>query len=216
MRRRAATILAGALTVLSGCAIQADSGPRDVPDDHPARLAIASPVEGGEATGEGRIYLIAPEANQQRLRTVLRNATGEQELIELLARGPNVTELADGLTSELPATLEVNSVRFDGGLVNIDVSDELLDLTDDSLRLAVAQLVYTASELPGSEGVIIRVDGENRSWPDGDGDQRAGPLTVYDFVGYAESSQPAYPVTPPPPPNPAGTTTTPAPTTTTA
>ena len=49
-----AALLAAAVLVVSGCAIQADSGPRDIPEDHPARVAVAPAVEGGEATGEGR------------------------------------------------------------------------------------------------------------------------------------------------------------------
>ncbi len=202
-----AALLAAAVLVVAGCAIQADSGPRDIPEDHPARVAVAPAVEGGEATGEGRIFLIAPEGTAQSLRTVLRAPKGEHQLIETLVLGPNQEELADGLTSELPASLEVNSVRFDGGSVNVDVSDDILDLSDDSLRLAVAQVVFTASELPGADGVVIRVDGETRSWPDGEGDLQSDPLTVYDFVGFAESSQPAYPVTPRTPTNNVATTT---------
>ena len=65
--------------------------------------------------------------------------------------------------------------------------------SDTQLQLAVAQIVFTASELPGAESVLIRVDGNSRAWPDGDGELQSDPLTIYDFTGYAESSQPAYP-----------------------
>lgn len=193
---------------LASCAIQPDSGPRDVPDDHAARVAVAPPVEGAAATGSGRIYLIAPEGSDQPLRSVLRDPKGQEELIATLIQGPNATELGAGLRSRVPAGLDVNSVQFDGGVVNVDVSDELEDLDDASLQLAVAQIVFTASELPGAESVLIRVDGDSRSWPDRDGDLQSDPLTVYDFIGYAESAQPAYPVTPRVPATTTTTTTT--------
>lgn len=181
---------------LGACAIQADSGPRDVPADHPARVAIAPPVQGAEATGSGRIYLIAPNGDGQTLRTVLRAPTGAEQLIRTLIQGPNQDERAAGLRTQIPPDLEVNSVSFDGGILNVDVSDELENLSEPNLRVAVAQIVLTASEHPGAEAVQIRIDGDTRSWPDGDGNLQSDPLTVYDFIGYAESSQPAYPVTP--------------------
>ncbi len=80
------------------------------------------------------------------------------------------------------------------GVVQVDLSDELLDLSGGELTSAVAQIVFTASEIPGAESVLIRVDGATQEWPDGSGAQHRGPLTTYDFIGWAESAQPAFPV----------------------
>jgi hypothetical protein len=195
-RRLLALGLGALLSSAAGCAIQTDSGPRDVPDEHPARVAVAPAGDGGEATGEGRIFLVASDGNAAQLRTVLRDSKLPQQLVETLVLGPNAEEFADGLTSELPASLEVHSVRFDGGVLVIDVSDDINELTGQRLRQALAQIVFTASEIPGTRSVLIRVDGEAQSWPNGAGELQTEPLTVYDFTGYAESSQPAYPVTP--------------------
>ncbi len=97
------------------------------------------------------------------------------------------------------------------GSSQVDVNDALLDLTGGDLIDAVAQIVFTASEIPGAESVLIRVDGATREWPDGSGAQHRGPLTTYDFIGYAESAQPAFPVSPTPttavPPSTTTTTT---------
>lgn len=190
------TTLSAVVASVAGCAIQADSGPRDVPEEHPARVVLDPTGEGGEATGEGRIFLVAPVGGAQQLRTVLRDDKLPEPLIETLIRGPNTEELNDGLTTELPTTLELLDARFDGGILYIDVSEEINELQGEPLVLAVAQIVFTASEIPGTESVLIRVNGEPQSWPNGDGDQQSDPLTVYDFSGLAESSQPAYPVTP--------------------
>src|SRR6266540_4052551 len=149
--RRTHSILAltALVALTAGCAIQDDSGPRDVPDDHPARGAIDPAAEGGEATGEGRIYLIAP-GGSQRLRTVLRDP---EDLVQTLTLGPNEEEIGNGLATAVPTSLEVNSVRFDGGVLIIDVNDALNELTGENLRLAVAQIVFTASEIQGTEAV---------------------------------------------------------------
>ena len=208
LRRPLFTLVCAAVAgTLASCAIQADSGPRDVADDHVARGAIDADVGGGEATGEGRIYLVAPEGNVQPLRTVLRNS---KDLVQRLILGPNQQELDDGLSTRLPPALVVNRISYDGGVVIVDLGDEINELTGASLRLAVAQIVFTASETPGTESVDIRVNGEAQSWPNGEDVQVSGPLTVYDYVGFAESSQPPFPVTPQ---NPSGTA---AETTTTA
>jgi len=206
--------LAAVAVSVTGCAIQADSGPRDVPEQDPARVVLDPTGEGGEATGEGRIYLVAPVGSPQQLRTVLRDDKLPEQLVQTLIRGPNTAELNDGLTTELPATLEVLDARFEGGILYIDLSDEINELQGGPLVLAVAQIVFTASEIPGTESVVIRVEGEAQSWPNGDGDQQSEPLTVYDFSGLAESSQPAYPVTPTQRSADAPTTTAVAPTTT--
>jgi hypothetical protein len=44
--------------------------------------------------------------------------------------------------------------------------------------------------------VRIRVDGQTRDWPDGNGELQTRPLTVYDYPGLAESAQPPYPPVP--------------------
>lgn len=204
-RAIATTAFASMVWTLAGCAIQADSGPRDIPADDDARGAIESSAEGGEATGEGRIYLLAPNGGEQVLRTVLRNS---KDLLQQLVQGPNQQEVSAGLSTEVPPTIVINDVRFDGSVYVVDISDGINELTGANLRLAVAQIVFTASEIPGTESVAIRVDGQSQSWPNGDGIPISRPLTAYDFVGFAESSQPAYPVTPRNPSSAAAETTT--------
>jgi hypothetical protein len=225
----------GGLLLAAGCAIQPDSAPRDIPEDLREEEAPSATGAPGVAGGSDRIFLLAPDgsAEQQRqqalLRTVQRNTGGDaQSLLEALISGPNPTELEDGYRSAIPTTLRLRSVRVDDGVVQVDLNDDLLDLSGGDLIDAVAQIVFTASEIRGAESVLIRVEGATQAWPDGSGAQHRGPLTTYDFIGYAESAQPAFPASPSPttavPPSttttvPAATTTlpttAPAPTTTT-
>ena len=170
-------------------------------------------MAGGAARGSGRIYLLAPEGSEEQLRTVPRETDGAPEtLLAELISGPNPEEQEQGYGTAVPTTLELESVRLDDAVVQVDISDDLLELSGGDLTDAVAQIVFTASEIPGAQSVLIRVDGAIQEWPDGSGTQHRGPLTVYDFIGYAESSQPPFPVTPAPttavPPSTTTTTTT--------
>ena len=148
-------------------------------------------MAGGAARGSDRIYLLAPEGSEEQLRTVQRETDGAPEtLLAELISGPNPEEQEQGYGTAIPTTLELESVRLDDGVVQVDISDDLLELSGGDLTDAVAQIVFTASEIPGAQSVLIRVDGAIQEWPDGSGTQHRGPLTIYDFIGYAESSQP--------------------------
>ena len=219
-RFRTAVVAACATATLlfaGGCAIQPDSAPRDIPADLQEPETPSATAAGGAAGGSDRIYLLAPDGAEQPLRTVRRDTDNDgQALLTELISGPNPAEFETGLRTAIPSTLELHSVRVDAGVVQVDLSDALLDLSGGELTLAVAQIVFTASEIPGAESVLIRVDGATQEWPDGSGAQHRGPLTTYDFIGYAESAQPAFPVSPAPTTAVPPSTTTTAPTTTVA
>ena len=219
--RRLAIAAVGAIVLFAGgCAIQPDSAPRDIPEDLQERETPSASAAGGVAQGSDRIYLLAPDGSDAQLRTVQRDTGGDaQTLLRELISGPNPAELESGYGSAVPATLVLHSVGVDDGVVQVDVNDALLDLTSGDLIDAVAQIVFTASAIPGAQSVLIRVDGATREWPDGSGAQHRGPLTIYDFIGYAESAQPAFPVSPTPttavPPSTTTTTASTVPATTT-
>jgi hypothetical protein len=196
---RAALALAACLAILTGCAIQPDNAPRIIPPDERGQL---DPVPPGaaEATGQSRIYLVAGESSggDRELRTVLRDVgpPTPEAVLAALVDGPNRGELDAGMTSEVPPESTLHSARLVVGTLNVDISDELLEKPGSSLRFAVAQIVFTASELDGVRTVRIRVDGQIRAWPDGQGELQTAPLTVYDYPGIAESAQPPYPPVP--------------------
>jgi len=78
----------------------------------------------------------------------------------------------------------------------MDVSAELVDLSGQGLIQALAQIVYTASEIPGVQSVEITVEGEAQSWPTAAIESTTQPLRTYDFPGLVRTAQPAYPTVP--------------------
>jgi spore germination protein GerM len=188
-----------AIILGTGCAIQPDNSPRDIPAAERGQLDPAPP--GGEATGQSRIYLVTGDGSggDRELQTVLRDVdppTDPEAVLRTLIAGPNPGEADSGMTSSLPPSSTLHSARLVASTLNVDLSGEILELPGSSLRDAVAQIVFTGSLLDGVRAVRIRVDGQTRDWPDGRGELQRRPLTVYDYPGLAESAQPPYPPIP--------------------
>lgn len=196
--RNAAVTVLIALTVAGGCAVSPDEAPRDIVQAAADVAQNASP-SAQVAEGTGRIYLTVTSGTGQAtiLRSVARDAGDDLDaLLAALLAGPNTNEFADGYRSSLPPDLAVNGRQRRGDLIALDLTDEIKDLSGNSLILGLAQIVYTVSELAGVERVLITVDGVQPQWPDGSGRLQSDPLTVYDYPGLEPSTQPAYPAVP--------------------
>lgn len=189
-----------ALTV-SACGISADAEPRDVPAAQQQELGVDGDPAPGATGGEARIYLLAADVSGQAtvLQAVARDVdpTPTAMLLALLA-GANASELDRQLRSALPTGTVLRSAALRGGVLVVDLSPEILQLTGSDLVFALAQVVFSASEIDAVRAVSLLVDGEPQLWPDGTGVLTATPLTVYDFPGLVASSQPAYPALPSP------------------
>jgi spore germination protein GerM len=197
MSRRLAALLGGLALAVTACSIQPDTAPREIPVDDRGLLEPVA-AEGGERAGTTRVYFVGDtDEGEPRLRAVPRDvdATPMDALQELL-KGTNDQEAEIGLRTSLPPELTLLSARMVAGTLQVDVTDEILDLPAPALQLAVAEIVFTASELDRVRDVRLRVDGQSRAWPDGSGELTTAPLTVYDYPGLAESTQPAYPPIP--------------------
>ena len=193
--------MALAAGVLSGCGIGSDDGPRNVPPGYQQTLRVANDRSAVAATGTARVYLLAPAGagQSQTLQSVARDVTENvSEVIGELLAGPNVEETVRQLRTALPANLRLLSAVRRGGVLRIDVSKELGELSGESLVAAVAQLVFTASEVDGVHSVKILIDGADQQLPVGNGELQSAPLTIYDYPGLLQSSQPAYPAIPTP------------------
>lgn len=196
MRRILTSIICLALS-LAGCSIEVDETARAVPESE--RGQLGEQPTGDEATGSNRVFLLAPAAVDQeaRLRSVRRDVPSDAEgILNSLIDGPNSAEREAGLSSNLPDGLELNSARLRGRILTVSVNDVFGELTSDALRIAVAQLVATSNEIDGVESLRLQIDSENQVWPIGNGQNTDRPLSIYDYPGFVESSQPPYPAIP--------------------
>ncbi len=180
--------------VLGACGIQPDAAPRDLPEDERAVTIDVTPG-GSDAVGESRIYLLGP-GDEGLLRSVPREAPTRAGLLDVLLAGPNDDELAEGWSSVIPPGTRLISTRLQNQTYTINLSPEITELSGQSLAQAVAQIVYTASELDGVEAVQLRVENEELAWPTTASGSTTGPLQVYDFPNVVVSAQPDFPVVP--------------------
>jgi spore germination protein GerM len=196
---RRLVLLITALAMVTGCSIQPDAAPNDLPAD---RSEVFGDVAIGDiAAGTNRIYLLAPNDPEapQRLRSVQRDVpTAPAAVLASLFAGPNAAERNAQLDTAIPADAELLAARPIGQLLTVDVNDVFDELTPGGLRLAVAQIVSTATDIAGVRSVQLRINGEPRVWPLGNGELTDRPLTKYDYPGLVESTQPAFPAIPSP------------------
>ena len=198
MKRLAAFVLV-ALTAVSACSIQPEPSPNNLPAERAE--VFGEPATGDEAAGTNRVYLLAPADPEapQRLRSVQRDVpTAPAAVLASLFAGPNAAERDAQLDTAIPAEVELLAARPVGPVLTVDLTDVFDELTPDGLRLAVAQIVTTATDIAGVQAVQLRIEGEPRVWPLGNGELTDLPLTQYDYPGLVESSQPAFPAIPSP------------------
>ncbi len=190
------------LLVMSSCGIDDDTAPREIADGGKPNLANSANQTTGATSGTDRIYLLAPDSQNdvRHLRPATRDVgdSASQRLNSLFG-ALTVDDVDARLRTAIPDGLMLRSagLRNNGTLV-VDVSDQILDLSSNTLIDAVAQIVFTASEVQGVQRVELVVDGKARQWPAADGELLAVPLTVYDYPGFIESTQPAFPAVPSP------------------
>jgi spore germination protein GerM len=195
--KRVVGLLCILAAIASACSIRPQAAPSDLPAERSG--VFGEPATGDEAAGENRIFLLAPTGSDdsQRLRSVLRDVTASAPaVLNSLFAGPNAAERDDQMDTAIPADIKLHTARTVGGVLTADVSDVFDDLTTDGLRLAVAQIVITATEIPNVQSVVLRVDGEDQLWPRGNNELTDQPLTAFDYPGLVESSQPPFPAIP--------------------
>ena len=190
--RRAAVVVAS-LLLLAACGLRPDSKPDDIPEDN--QVDLSGPSVGSDASGAERIFLVEP-GEDRLLRSVQRQASSAPDLMDALLRGPSKNELDEGYSSAIPSTVRLLGARERAPLLYVDVTDELTDLSGQGLLQALAQIVYTGSELPGVDLVQITVNGEVIAWPKADLESSTEPLSIYDYPSSARTAQPAYPSLP--------------------
>ncbi len=188
--KRWLTILACAVGAVlpTGCAIRPDAAPVEID-----RVNPNSESNDADAEGSYRVYFVGP-GERRLLRSVPREAVSRTDLIQLLLQGPNDTELRESFSTWIPANTKLNSsVSSIGTVLIVDIGAEITELNNPAQIQALAQIVYTATDLEGIDKVKILVNGEEVDWPTEVGTASRSGLRVYDFPDAVESSQPDYP-----------------------
>lgn len=104
--------------------------------------------------------------------------------IAALLRGPAADERAEGVRTALTRPVRLAGALA-AGVPLIDVTDSFTDVEGEEQILALAQLVFTLTALPGVDGVSFALDGRPVEVPTGDGALKRGPIRREDFAAVA-------------------------------
>lgn len=178
----AALVVAGSLVA---CGIPADSQPqaiarKDIPFD---LLAPSTTIVGPGVPGPRvpvNVYLVGITGLVPVTRGVRAPATLPAALSALLA-GPTDTEVADGLRTSITAQTSVSAGPVGFGVGTVDLGGAFGQVGGQEQILAVAQLVFTATSVPGIAKVQFTLAGRPVEVPAGDGTLTQGPLGRSDF-----------------------------------
>lgn len=186
--RRWTLVLAGGCLVLTltSCGLGPSGEIEDIdPRSLPARLLATgapSPTPSADSTtgGVGAYFL-----RDTTLRLTARTVTAAsgipalQELLDTLAVGPDASDRQRGLSTALPPTTRLTVTELVGDLATVDLS---FGQVPPDQTTAIAQIVLTATSVPGVNRLLLTFDGEPLEAPLASGAQTGRPLTRSDYL----------------------------------
>jgi spore germination protein GerM len=181
-----AVTLIAAITALSltACGVSTQSTPTVINrGDVPYGLLRQSPRNRPSAKAAGYQYVIFLVA-ADGLVPVTRTRSHPPAIIDPLRSlilGPTHDEMAFRIHSLLPPGTTLRSVRLDDTTTTVDLGGSFYTATGNSRIIAVAQIVYTATQEPGLTQVRLMFEGRSIEVPRGDATLTDQPLRRADY-----------------------------------
>jgi len=202
-RRAGALVVLVVLAVLPGCGVPTGGEPSTIAaTDVPYGLAESSPVPTPTSPPEAvadasRVHWVADaDTLVPRVREVSGTTRRARlaDLLEQLAAGPTAVERDEQLSTALPPEVRLSVTGLDGGTATIDLDALAEAPAGVSGRRAVAQIVLTATSVPGVDAVLLELAGEPIEAPLPAGELTDRPLTAPDYAA-ATAAAPSVPPT---------------------
>jgi hypothetical protein len=187
LNRRPPALLALTLVAtLAACGIPQDGEPTVTPGGMvmpPVAPSAAAPPGGpaGPAAAEANLAIFLVQADH--LEKVVRNTPRDDltRAFGVLLAGPTEAELGAGIRTAISAQTELRSVRLDGDTAVIDLSAAFVEVGGQEQILAVAQVVLTATAVPGVGRVRFLLEGQPVEIPRADGTLSSESLGASDY-----------------------------------
>jgi spore germination protein GerM len=198
----AATALAAGLVLVSACGVPTGGAPTTIAaSDIPYGLAEPSPTPTASPGAvprvePSRIFLVGDdEALVARPRDTSASSRRErlEDLLTALAEGPTGTERNEQLSTALPPEVRLTLADLTDGAATIDIDGPAEAPSGWASRRAVAQIVLTATSVPGVDAVRLTLSGEPVEAPLPSGELTSEPLTAADYAALliAETAPPS-------------------------
>jgi spore germination protein GerM len=185
------------VTASAACGVPTGGAPDPIAaSDVPYGLAEAVPSTSAAPTtpaqpDQPRVYLLAEDgALVPQGRSLADGALRDRldELLDDLAAGPTADELTDRLSTALRPEISLTVEDLSGGTVTIDLGGTAEAPSGQESRRAVAQIVLTATSLPGVDAVLLNRTGQRVEPPLPSGELSARPLTADDYASLLTAS----------------------------
>lgn len=195
---RAAVAVALALLV-AGCGVPTGGEPSTIPaSDVPYGLAEPSAPSATTASPEvladtSRVFLLAAGDVLVPRGRELTGSTRRERLAQLLTRlaaGPTAAERDEQLSTALPPQVRLSVASLDDGVATIQIDIPAQAPSGVAGRRSVAQIVLTATSVPGVRAVLLELAGEPIEAPLPGGELTSEPLTAEDFADFGAPSAP--------------------------
>lgn len=205
----AVAVIALTATV-AGCGVGTDEEARDISADAVPfdLLAPTSSTSTSSTTPVARVtvpvYLVDSANLLVEVRREVALPVTISAVVDALLEGATDEEAAKGFRSAIPAGTQLLSSDLDlqTGVVVLDLSAGFAGVVAGEQRLALAQVVFTATGLRTVNGVLFEIDGELSEVPDGEGAAKATPLARRDYARFDPEVAATSTTTTPPPPLP--------------
>ena len=107
------------------------------------------------------------------------------EIMETLLAGPTTVESRFGLQSFLTGSKTDVSVTVVAGIATVDFATNPVQVVGPDQTLAIAQVVYTATQQSGVTGVLFQIAGKPIEVPTSSGVQVPGPVDRSSYIPQA-------------------------------
>ena len=193
MNRRTARAVLPALAATlafaaSGCGIPTASSPTPIAKSavpyhllDPKLTPSSSPASTLAVGVPEQIYLVAPDGHLVAVTREVAVPASIGQIVGALLAGPTASESASGIQSYLTGTDVQVSVTEAAGTATVRFSTDPIQVVGPDQTLAIAQAVYTVTQVPGITGVFFEIGGKAIGVPTAAGAQVTGPVGRSDY-----------------------------------
>ena len=174
-----------------GCGLSTDDEPQAIPngtaDPDTTTTTTTRPAPVGETDNVTVYFLQSVEGAEEVLyeaqRQVPLPATPATRLDALFTQPPTDEEREEGVWSAIPVdAVLADRPRQEGTVLVVDLPEGVYDQLHGVIAQdAFAQIVFTATAIPGVSAVAFQRDGSPFEAVDGSGQAQRGPLSRADF-----------------------------------
>jgi hypothetical protein len=190
-RNIAATVLVIGLTA-TACGIPTGGGPTAIARSNvpfhlldPATTTTTGPGPPPAVGVPEPIFLVAPTGHVAAVTREVQVPASLDEVLGALFDGPTSAESTAGLQSFLSGTSTGIKATVVNGVATIDFHTNPIQVVGPDQTLAIAQVVYTATQQPGVTGVSFEIAGQGIQVPTASGVQVSRPVGRADYVPQA-------------------------------